>query len=222
MSALVRRRFLAPVAAAVLALLLVLVSTTPAQAFTTYTPSGGSQVELRSSNITLTNASTGMNLVCGNGPSYRFDLGGTVVNPGASRPYGAAAASLTTLTTAPAVVCHHPYCHAPVTMTGTWSLSMTGDPTAGSWPARLSGVRMRLDCAGYFGMPCRFTLVGSIDGRFAPATQRFTPSAGYDLVVEDPWVCPDIDVLQGDPFQVGGYWTNVPPSGSSPLLIANP
>lgn len=223
MSALPGRRSRGLTASVLLMLLLLLATTTPAHAFTTYTPSGGSQVDFRSSNITLTNTSTGMYWTCGGGvPTNRFDLGGTVVNPGVSRPYGAAAAALTTLTTAPTVVCHHPICHASATMVGTWSLAMTGDPTAGSWPARLSGVKLRLYCAGYEGLPCTFTLTGTIDGQFTPATQRFTPSAGYDLTVEDQWVCADLDVLQGDAFAVGGYWTNVPPSGSSPLLVTNP
>ncbi|UUW91123.1 hypothetical protein [Pimelobacter simplex] len=202
-------------AAALAASLAVLLATTvPAQAFTTYTPTGGPAVRLVGSGITFTNIAVGETFSC---PT--FDLTGSVISPGVSRAYGLPATTLTSVTSS---CTPHPLC-APVVVATTvpWYLAITGDASAGTWPARITTVKIQLSCGA-----CQITLDGSVNGRFNAATQVFKPDTGPSGLVQSGnnghVLCTVLDLQNGDDYAVGGSWTNVPPSGSAGLAITNP
>ncbi|UUW91124.1 hypothetical protein [Pimelobacter simplex] len=202
-------------AAALTAILAVLMATTvPAQAFTTYTPTGGPDVRFVGTGVTLEHLPTGEVFSC---PT--FDLAGTVISSGTSRSYGAPAAGFSTTTSScrPNVAC------GPVSLAilVPGGFAITGDTSSGTWPARIAGVKLRVSCSG-----CQLTLDGSVDGRFNATTGVFTPNAGPSGLLQtstngDP-LCVIMGFQNGDAFAVGGHWTNVPPSGSVGLAVSNP
>lgn len=187
----------------------LLTGTPPAQAFTTYTPTGGA-VDLVGTGISLTEIPIGQTITCAS-----FTMAGGVSSPGTSRAYPAPAANLPTLASAG---CTNTW-WGPVTfaLAPTWRLAMTDDPSGGVWPARLTDVKITGTVAG-----CTIEVSGMIAGTFAVGTQRFTPIAGPSGLHVTAAVggapCVAIDVVVGDPVAVGGYWTNV----ASPLTLANP
>jgi hypothetical protein len=197
-------------------------STTAAQAATTYTPSGGPGAKFVGTGVSFTAQPSGQTLTC-----TTFDLSGTITSPGSSRAYGAEGGSLGTLTSSG---CTNPIAGATtVTPIGTWKVTITGDESSsGVWPARIYNVRANVvaaDCAFEAG-DADNAAGGYVDGSFDEVSQRFTPSAtsaGLE-VATDPVgaICPILDIYKGDPIEVGGYWTNTPPSGSTALAIANP
>lgn len=195
---------------------LVLASTVPARAATTYTPTGGPVVSFLGSNISFTNIWAGQTFTC-----TTVSASGSVVIPGTSRAYGTTAISLGTNATSG---CSHPMCGTTtVTPSGTWSFAITGDKTGSVWPARISNVSIQMTCG-----TCTFTVVGRVTGKFDTATQRFTPASGASglTVSGNPppsgAMCVTLDILAGDEFAVGGSFTLVTPSGSSGLTISNP
>ncbi|MBU2695098.1 hypothetical protein [Pimelobacter sp. 30-1] len=201
---------------AALATAAALVATSiPAQAATTYTPSGGAALRLVGTGITITDIPAGQVFNC-----TASTLDGPVASAGTSRAYGAATAALTS-TTGPctnAVV-------GPTTVTqlSTWSLAVAGDELVpGRWPARIDGVRLRMRG----GSVCDLTLEGTVEGTFDEGTQRFTPATGASglviTAVSGNLCALTLDMRVGDEIEVGGYWTNVPPAGSAPLALANP
>lgn len=206
---------------------IVSMTTTAAHAATTYTPSGGPSANFVGTNVSFTAQPSGQVLTC-----TTFNLSGSITTPGTSRAYGAQAGSLGTLSSSG---CTNPIAGATtVTPIGTWKVAITGDQTApGVWPAKLYDVKAYVSAAN-----CNFyaggasdtagtgTGTGVVNGSFNTATQRFTPSAtSTGLVISTPPVgsiCPILDIYEDDTVQVGGYWTNTPPSGSTALAIANP
>lgn len=202
-------------------------TTTAAQAATTYTPSGGPSANFVGTGVTFTAQPSGQTLTCST-----FNLSGSITSPGTSRAYSAQAGSLGTLTSSG---CTNPIAGATtVTPVGTWKVAITGDQTsAGVWPAKLYDVKAYVSAAN-----CNFyaggandttgtgTGTGVVTGSFNTTTQRFTPSpTSTGLVISTPPVgsiCPILDIYEDDQVQVGGYWTNTPPSGSTALAIANP
>ncbi len=194
---------------------LVLASTVPARAATTYTPTGP-VVTFLGSNISFTNLWAGQTFSC-----TTVSASGSVVNSGTSRAYGATAINLGTNATSG---CSHPMCGTTtVTPSGTWTFAITGDKTGTVWPARISNVSIQMTCG-----TCTFTVVGKIAGKFDTATQKFTPVSGASglTVSGSPppsgAMCVTLDILAGDEFAVGGSFTLVTPSGSSGLTISNP
>ncbi|MFJ9313613.1 hypothetical protein ACIRN4_05415 [Pimelobacter simplex] len=207
----------APLVISVVAALLLAVSAASAHAATTYTPGPGS-VRLIGAGITFTNIPMDQKISC-----TQFDLAGPVIAPGSSRGYGADLASLTTLTSSG---CSNPLLGVvTATPLGPWGLAISGDPVAGTWPAKFTHVTIAMTWGG-----CAFRVEGAVSGRFSTVTQRFTPDAGASgLSISSTWpgaptgaLCVSLDILPGDEFAVGGYWTNVPPAGSGPLTISNP
>ncbi|WP_377326106.1 hypothetical protein ACFJIY_13025 [Pimelobacter simplex] len=202
-------------AAALTASIVVLLATTlPAQAFTTYTTTGGPAVRFAGTGVALEHLSTGESFSC---PT--FDVTGTVVSSGGSRLYGSPAASFgaTSSSCRPNVAC------GPVTVTSISSgtFAITGDLSSGTWPARIAGAKYQVSCSG-----CQLTLEGGVNGRFNATSQLFKPDAGPSGLVQtstngDP-LCVIMGFQNGDDFAVGGSWTNVPPSGSVGLTITNP
>lgn len=132
-----------------------------------------------------------------------FDMSGSVVSSGAYRAFGSPAVSLPTRTISG--------CTGPATLTpsGTWNLTVTGDPNPARtvWPVRLTGVTLAFARAS-----CSFSMSGSIQGTFNEANQRFTPSAGASglTISTNPVgsLCVTFDFQQDDEIEVGGYWTN--------------
>lgn len=194
---------------------LVLASTVPAQAATTYTPTGP-VVTFLGSNITFTNLWAAQTFTC-----TTVSASGSVVSSGTSRVYGATAIVLGTNATSG---CSNPLCGpATVVPGGTWSFAITGDRTGTVWPARISNVSLQMTCGA-----CTFTVAGKVDGKFDTATQKFTPASGASglTVSGSPpptgTMCVTLDILAGDPFGVGGTFTLVTPAGSGGLTITNP
>lgn len=189
----------------------LLTATPPAQAFTTYTPTGGPAVNLVGTGISLTDIPNGQTITCAS-----FTMAGGVSSPGLSRAYPTPAVNLPTLASAG---CTNTL-WGPVTfaLAPTWRLAMTGDPSGGLWPARLSQVKISGTIAG-----CAIEVTGVVDGTFAVGSQRFTPGAGPSGLGVTAAVggapCVAIDVVVGDPVAVGGYWTN---TAMPPLALANP
>lgn len=212
-----RARSAASVLTTLLAVATLLLGTTaPARAATTYTPNGGPSVTFAGSGITFTVVPPGLAISC---PT--FTLSGYVTIPGTSRAYGADAASLSSLSSAS---CSQPLCGAvAATPVGTWTFAITGDATSGAWPARLKNVKIQFSCGG----ACQFTVAGTINGRFNPATRVFRPVTGASglAVSSNPApsgsICAVLDVQPGDEVEVGGYWTVSTGTGPS-LTITNP
>lgn len=211
-----RTRHAAAVVATMLAVAaLLLGTTTPARAATTYTPSGGPSITFLGTGIKLTPIIPAQTISC-----TTFNLGGSVLSPGISRAYGVDAVVLSALSTGG---CSNPVCGtAVVTPVGTWSFAITGDATASGWPARLKNVKIQLTCG-----TCEFTVTGSVNGKFVVSTQRFTPNTGFSglTVSGSPppsgTMCAILDVQAGDEVAVGGYWTASGPLWA-PLTISNP
>lgn len=203
------------VAAFLLASGLVAGTATSAAAWTTYTPNGGPSVNFVGGPLRFTNIPAAQDVRC-----TKVDLGGTVINPGLSRPYPSPMVSLTSTSS---TGCADPLLGVCVlTHSGTWGLAMAGDSVSGVWPAVLTNVKLKVSCG-----PCTYTLVGSVDGDFAPST--FTPvtgpsgltvAGGADSPTPACAVLRDIQV--GDEIEIHGSWTNLPPVGSTPVTLTNP
>lgn len=217
---------------------------TSAEAATTYTPSGGPAVGLvNQSTVTLTDAVTGDLHTCAT-----FTLSGTVSSPGTSRGYAAATgsggpptASLGTVDAGGTGGCWNSTMGAfTVTALGTARLALTGDAVGGVYPAKVDGLKLHLDMAN-----CKILLGGPADtsssaggtgwvsGTFEPATQQFVADpASAGLVIATPptgSVCGLLGYAEDDPFTIEGatvgapaVWRNLPPTGSSGLLVAHP
>lgn len=190
---------------------MLLTATPPAQAYTTYTPSGGPAVNLVGTGISLTDIPIGQTISCGS-----FTMAGGVSSPGLSRGYPTPAVNLPTLASAG---CSNTW-WGPVTfaLAPTWRLAMTGDPSGGVWPARLTEVKISGVVYG-----CAIEVTGVVNGTFSVGLQRFTPVAGPSGLQVSAAVggapCVTIDVAVGDPIAVGGYWTN---TALPPIALANP
>ncbi|WP_418057924.1 hypothetical protein [Pimelobacter simplex] len=208
------RRIGTLLAGTVAALTATLSLTAPAAHATGYTPTGGPGINLVGSGITFTDIEAAQTISC---PTN--NLSGTVINPGVTRTYGSPAASLTTMTSSGCMSGMGP---GTLTQVGTWNLAFTGGPTGAVWPARISNVTIN------FTSGCSFPMGGYIDGTFNQSTQRFTPAAGAsgltitgtptsNLGVPNGGLCATFDFQLGDTIGVGGYWTNTPPAGSTPL-----
>ncbi|XBB66180.1 hypothetical protein ABFU82_18990 [Nocardioides sp. WV_118_6] len=215
-------RRLASTASAVvtsLAVLLAVVGTAPGAAGWTPTSSawGGPDVDLIGTGITFTDIPAHVSVGC-----VQHDLAGSIVNPGLSRSYGSATAALPTVTTASCAGSSLASC--AVTPVGSWSLAVTGDRVPPVWPARVDDVTMTVEC-----FQCAFTIQGTINGGFNDVSQVFTPVPGASgLVIATGTgapagtMCDLLDLQATDDIEVGGYWTNHPPAGSTPLRISNP
>jgi len=184
----------------------------PANAATTYTPSGGPSANFVGNNVSFTATAAGQTLTCST-----FNLAGSIVNPGTSRAIGANGGTLTTLTSSG---CTNPIAGSTtVTPSGTWGVTITGDEVGTVSPARLTSVAATVSAAG-----CTFNVGGVVNGTFNDATQRFTPNSGASglTITSTPvgFICPILGVAPGQTIEVGGTWTNTPPAGSAGLAIA--
>lgn len=184
----------------------------PAQTSPTFTPGGGPEVNFVGSDVSFTNVQANQTLTC-----EQVDFAGAVLDPGTARPYGDNAGVLDDLT---ADGCTNPLGGTTsVTLTGTPTVSINGDPTGTRWPAQLADVSASISVAG-----CSFTVEGTVDGVFDTATQVVTPTSNTLTIVDEPigYLCPIPGLAKDQTFEVEGYWTNVPPAGSGPLTMANP
>lgn len=205
------RRAFRLIATTALALGLVATATVEARAGTTYTPAGGPSVRLVGTMISITDVPAGQTITC-----QQFDIAGLVQSPGATRAFGEAAVDLGALT--------YKLCTNPimgwmyVTADPAWALDITGPASGTSWPARLSHVNIALDMAN-----CSLRLAGSLPGTFDTATQRFSPTPGASAVVITSVIgpmCVTLDWQVGDQMSFGGYFANVPPTGSTALSLS--
>jgi hypothetical protein len=184
----------------------------PANAATVYTPSGGPSANFVGSNVSFRAIQANQTLTCST-----FNLAGSIVNPGTSRAIGANGGNLTTLTSSG---CTNPIAGSTtVTPSGTWGVTITGDEVGTVSPAQLTNVSATVTAAG-----CTFPVFGTVAGSFNDATQRFTPNSGASGLkisgTPSGFLCPILGVANGQDIEVGGSWTNTPPSGSTGLAIA--
>lgn len=196
---------------ALVAAALVLSMPGPARAATTYTPTGG-VLSFVGSGLSFTDIEAAQTVSCAS-----LSLFGSVSSSGASRAYGADAG---TASPSGSGICSQSLCGTVTTTPlGTWTLAVTGDRTATTWPARLKNVKLGVSCAG-----CTFRLTGVVNGRFDTMTQRLVPVWGPSGLVVDAIVppsgamCVTLDIQPGDTIAVGGSWT----SSTTPLALANP
>lgn len=195
---------------------LALTPAVPAQAATTYTPSGGPSVSFVGTNIPFTDVEAGQTFTCSS-----VIMAGSLVSSGVSRAYGNVAITLSTLSSSG---CSNPICGAAaLTPVSTWTFAITGDKTGTSWPARIDNVTVQLTCGG-----CAFKMTGRIVGTFDTATQRFTPQSGGAgfIVSSSPApsgsMCVTLDIQAGDQITVGGVFVRSPSPGSVGVTISNP
>ncbi|GAA1743410.1 hypothetical protein [Aeromicrobium alkaliterrae] len=186
----------------------------PAHAATTYTPDAGAgdKVNFVGSSVSFRAVQANQTLTCST-----FNLAGDVVSPSTSRAYGANGGTLGSLTSSG---CTNPIAgNTTVTPTGVWGVTVTGDATGTTWPAKLTSVGATVSAAG-----CTFNVGGDLAGTFNTATQLFTPGASTIKITSTPsgFLCPILGVAAGQDITVSGSWTNTPPAGSGPLTITNP
>ncbi len=206
-----KRKTSGMVAAAAL-VLTTLAMGSPAHAATTFTPSGGPNVNFVGNSVSFTATAAGQTLTCST-----FNLAGSVASPGASRAIGANGGTLGSLTSSG---CTNPIAGATtVSPTGTWGVTITGDEVSSVAPAQLTNVVANVSAAG-----CTFTVGGVVNGTFNDSTQKFTPVSGASGLkitsVPSGFLCTILGVAKDQTIAVGGTWTNTPPSGSTNLLIA--
>ena len=185
-----------------------------AEATSPYTPGGGPNLNLVSNgSVTFTVSPSGTTATCTD-----FDLAGSIVNPGTPRAHTAVAGTLGSLTTSGCTGGH--WGPTSIVPNGTWNVLVTGDPTGTVWPARLANVSATVDA---LQADCVFTASGSVDGTFDTATQVFAPTASNLEIDGDPvgTSCLTLDLLDGDPIDVSGSWTNTPPTGSSAVTLTH-
>ncbi|MFC5677019.1 hypothetical protein [Aeromicrobium endophyticum] len=184
-----------------------------AQAATTYTPTGTSLNFVKTTGLTavsFTDIEAGQTLSCST-----FSLANAsstaVISSGTSRAYGAAGATLPTITSSG---CTNPLAGATtVTPTGTWGVTVTGDKVGTVVPARLTSVAANLSAAN-----CNFSIGGVVNGKFDTSNQRFTPNTGASglTITNIPagtpsapqTMCTTLDLVVGDTISVSGSWTN--------------
>ncbi|MBU2695524.1 hypothetical protein CCO04_10550 [Pimelobacter sp. 30-1] len=202
--------------ATLVAVVAMLAATTTSAWATNYTPYGGPSVTFVGTGVTFTDVISSTSVACSTA-----DLSGSVASPGTIRVWGANAATVTSVSisgctnpTAGATLCS-------VSSTVSWGFAITGPISGGLWPAKVTGVNQVVTCGD-----CVFALVGDINGKFnanptGTGAQRFTPNAGASglVVASSPpptLPCVNADIVAGDPFAVGGYWTN---TATLPLTI---
>lgn len=218
-----RRKTLRLMAGVALAMVVVVGGALDARAGTTYTPSGGTGLNLVASyqrpgtslrpGLVLTFLESAQDVTC-----TSFSVAGSVVSPGVTRSYGAAAATLSTAS----ATCSNPIL-GPMTLTqvGAPSLTVTGDATGAKWPVRLTGVQWQLTWPN-----CDFRLAGYVDGTLDAATQVFTPlnPTGLTIASTPPPLfgayCVALDFQVGDHVALTGTFKNTPPAGSTALSIS--
>lgn len=205
------RRILQLLATTALALGLVATATVEARAGTTYTPTGGPSVRLVGTTISVTDVPAAQTITCN-----QFDIAGAVDNPGTARPFGGSAIDLGALTYNR---CTNPVMGwMPVTVDPGWSLDVTGPASGTVWPVQVSNAVMRFAMAN-----CDLRMAGTMPGTFDTATQRFTPTFAASTVVLTSVVgsmCVTLDWQVGDQMSFGGYFTNIPPAGSTALSLS--
>ena len=178
----------------------------------TFAPHGGPTTNFTSSDIELTVIQADQSVTC-----PRFDLTGDLLSPGASRPVGANVGELDDLT---AHGCSNPISGSVLfQQNGPWDLTVTGGPSGSLWPVQIANISAFLDSAG-----CAYNIGGSLNGTFDTSTQVLTPSTSELEITDTPtgFLCPILGVAQGQDVVADGSWTNVPPTGSTPLTFAVP
>lgn len=180
---------------------------TAAAAQATSTPNGGPDVNFIGTNVSFTPVGSSP-IACA-----PFDLAGSLVNPGSSRAFGDPTAVLNSFNTGS--------CSGPGTVdpSGFWGFAVTGNPTGTVWPARLTDITASVDSTS-----CAYEIAGEVDGVFNSASQTFVATSSDVQIATNPvgFLCPILGVAQGQNIDVSGSWTNVPPSGSSPITLATP
>lgn len=178
----------------------------------TFTPGGGPEVNFVGSGISFTDVQANQTLTCA-----QVNFAGTVIDPGSSRGLGENAGTLDDLSTSN---CTNPLGgQTNVTLLGTPTVSITGQPVGTRWPAELADVSAQITVAG-----CSFTVTGDVTGVFDTDTQTVTPMANSLTIIDDPvgYLCPIPGLAKDQTFRVSGSWTNLPPAGSDPLTFTSP
>lgn len=226
---LMNKKMAGGIAAAAAGVATVLAMSGAAQATDPITITGGPDANFVGTNVEFTAFPSGQVLDCHSQPGAQFDLAGHVVNPGVPRAHSSVAGELDSLT---ATNCYNTTAGpTAVTPNGSWDIYITGDPASGTsvWPAELRGVSADVVAAG-----CAFVAEGPnntpgvVAGTFDTGSQVFTPTSS-NLTVNDPTpdpsggtgMCAILDIWDGDPVAIDGYWTNIPPSGSTAIGISH-
>lgn len=194
-------------AAGALATATVAAMSSPAQAAQDgYTPTGPDPIVFTGNNVSFTADEAGQTLTC-----TKFDLIGSITNPGVNRPFGAEAGVLDDLDSDG---CTNPTA-GPTTVdpTGIWRVRIT-EPEVGSVSsAELYDVTAFVSAAG-----CSFNVGGEVSGTFNDSTQVFAPTGSTLVITDTPvgFICPILGVAQGHHISVAGTWV------ANGLTITNP
>ncbi len=171
-----------------------------------YTPSGGPSLELVATNFAIW-FEAGQAIGCTD-----FEVSGAITSPGTARTVGAPAGSVGSLSSA----CTTDAGAAFAFTSDSWSFEVTGLATGTAWPARFTGVELDWSVGG-----CQVAMAGDLGGVFDTATQRFMPTSSTITPTSVVGTgCASLGIAPGDTTEFGGYLTNVPPSGSTPLSLS--
>lgn len=171
-----------------------------------YTPSGGPALDLVGTNLAVW-FEGGQAIGCTD-----FELSGSLTAPGTTRPVGAPAGSVGGLTSS----CSTDTGAAFAFTSGTWSFEVTGLATGTASPVRFTGAELDWNAGG-----CQVDMAGDLGGVFDTATQRFTPTSSTITPTSVTGTgCASLGIAPGDTTEFGGYLTNVPPAGSTPLSLS--
>ncbi len=202
----------------------LVVASTPAHAATHYTPDAGAgdRINFVGTSVMFRVTSTGQPIDCDYLAGSKFDIAGSVFDPGTTRSFGTKTASVSSLT---ATNCINWLLGATaITPQTNWTLAITGPEVADVSPATLSNIDAYVNMAN-----CKFYVTGSISGSFNEATQQFTPSSSSLTIASGNrapvgGLCTFIGVAAGGSMTAdsGTYWTNTPPAGSAAITITNP
>ncbi|NYI78805.1 hypothetical protein [Nocardioides panzhihuensis] len=200
-------RVITGLAACTLAIATVVAMSSPAQAAAdTYTPHGGPTVAFIGNDIAFTDVFADQTFSC-----EQFDMHGTLISTGLSRPFGTTATTLDQLDYSG---CTNPiFGETSFDPTSISGFAITGPEVGSVSPARLTNAGFLLTAAG-----CSFNVAGEVSGTFDDATGVFTPTESTLTIADDPagFTCPLLGFVKGDDISVSGTWT------IAGLTITNP
>jgi hypothetical protein len=200
-------RVITGLAACTLAIATVAAMSSPAHAAAdTYTPHGGPGAAFIGNDIAFTDDIAGQTFSC-----EQFNLYGTLISPGLSRPSGTMATTWDQLEYGGCF--NNIFGATTIDQTGTWGFAITGPEVGSVSPAKLTNVSFFLSAAG-----CSFNVAGEVSGTFDDATGVFTPTGSTMTIADDPagFTCPILGFMKDDDVSVSGTWT------ITGLTITNP
>ncbi|WP_418060088.1 hypothetical protein [Pimelobacter simplex] len=193
------RKFVLGVGGLVLALMVG--SPAPAHAVNPYKPSGGTLAFVADAPVKFTISPSLTTLTC-----TTFSFAGAVENSGIARAHSTRAGYFNSFTFSG---CSNPQLGAAtVTSSTTWNFMITGDAPVGggAWPAQVTNVLLHVS---FDWATCDYDLRGAISGTYNPSTRKFTVSSSTLQVENTTGIdCATLDVLDGDPTEVDGRWTD--------------